>query len=395
MNRSSRVALCVVASMVLGSGAALGGDLNPPAGPIAPTPGPEPRIAINAANTPGDADSVYRISESGSYYLTGNVAGVVGRCGIEIAASGVTVDLMGFELVGVPGSLDGIRSTVAGLNGIEVRNGTIRSWGDAGLDFYIQSVSGGRIEAVRFVSNTDNGMLIGTNSAAVGCIAEQNGLNGLVTKDSCTITGCSARDNTFAGFLAGVGTTVTACAAWENGFAGIDCSTGCTVSHSAAHNNSRSGIDVGSGSVVLGCAAHSNTIDGIVSGGDGVSIAECSAQGNLGDGIQVDNDSRVVGNVCDGNGSGASDGAGIHVTGTDNRIEGNHCTDADRGIDVDAGGNIIIRNTCAGNSTDWDIVANNVYGPIVDKRLPISAAVNGFAAVSTLGSTDANANYSY
>ncbi len=373
----------------------LGGDLNPPAGPIAPTPGPEPRIALSATNTPGDADSIHKITAPGSCYLTGNVTGVVGRYGIEIAASGVTVDLMGFEVVGVPGSLDGIRATVAGLSGIEVRNGTIRSWGDAGLDFYIQSVSGGRIEAVRFVSNTDNGMLIGTNTAVVGCIAEQNGLNGLVTKDSCTITGCTARDNGFAGFLAGVGTTVTACASMANGFAGIDCSTGCTVSQSAAYNNSRSGIDVGSGSMVLGCSAHSNTLDGIISAGDGVSIAECSVRENLSDGIQVANDSRVVGNVCDSNGVGASDGAGIHVTGSDNRIEGNNCTDADRGIDVDVAGNIIIRNTCAGNTTDWDIVANNIFGPIIDRRIALSGAVTGFSAASTLGSTDPNANYSY
>ena len=48
----------------------------PPAGPVASTPGPEPRTAVNAASTPGDADSLYRITQPGSYYLTENLAGV-------------------------------------------------------------------------------------------------------------------------------------------------------------------------------------------------------------------------------------------------------------------------------------------------------------------------------
>jgi hypothetical protein len=75
------------------------GPLTPPGAP-APTMKTlqqvEPRIEINATNTPGDADSIFKITEPGSYYLTGNVAGVSGKHGIEIAASDVTLDLMGF-----------------------------------------------------------------------------------------------------------------------------------------------------------------------------------------------------------------------------------------------------------------------------------------------------------
>jgi len=74
---------------------------------------------------------------------------------------------------------------------------------------------------------------------------------------------------------------------------------------------------------------------------------------------------------------------------------GNTCADNDRGIDVDIAGNIIIKNTCSGNTIDWTIVANNVVGPILDRRAPASAAINGFSAPSSLGSTDPNANFSY
>ena len=113
MNSRSLIVTVIVCAtaLMIASLIANAGPLAPPAGPIAPTNKTlaevEPRIAINATNTPGDADSLFRIAAPGSYYLTGNITGVVGEHGIEIASSGVTLDLMGFELLGVAGSLDG------------------------------------------------------------------------------------------------------------------------------------------------------------------------------------------------------------------------------------------------------------------------------------------------
>src|SRR5689334_15204624 len=116
----------------------LAGPLDPPAGPITPTAKPlaevEPRIAINAANTPGDADSLYRITQSGSYYLTGNITGVAAKCGIEIGASRVTIDLCGFALTGVAGSLAGVTTDqFSTRNNIIVRNGVVSSWDADGV----------------------------------------------------------------------------------------------------------------------------------------------------------------------------------------------------------------------------------------------------------------------
>jgi parallel beta-helix repeat protein len=108
----------------------------------------------------------------------------------------------------------------------------------------------------------------------------------------------------------------------------------------------------------------------------------------------LDSDCTARDNTCDQSGL-TGDCAGIFVFGNDNRIEGNNCTDSDRGIHISGTGNIIIRNTCSGNTTDWFIVANNVVGPIIDRRVLASAAIDGFSAPSSLGTTTANANFSY
>ena len=61
------VGACVVAAATMVSFA---GPLDPPAGPVASTyktlTEVEPRIAINATNTPGDADSIYKVTQPGS-----------------------------------------------------------------------------------------------------------------------------------------------------------------------------------------------------------------------------------------------------------------------------------------------------------------------------------------
>ena len=147
--RSPRRLLSLSALALVITGSLLyAGPLNPPAGPVTSTgkttqeifdkvASAEPRIAINAANTPGDANSLFKITTRGSYYLTGNITGVANKHGIEIAASGVTLDLNGFDLVGVPamGAFDGVRATaVGGQNNIAVVNGSVRNWGQDGIN---------------------------------------------------------------------------------------------------------------------------------------------------------------------------------------------------------------------------------------------------------------------
>ena len=375
----------VLLGVIVLATSAFAGDLNPPAGPIAPTPGPEPRTAINPVNTPGDANSVFRISSPGSYYLTGSVTGVAAKNGIKIEASNVTLDLMGFELVGVAGSLDGL--LVSGLQtGLSVHNGSAHSWGTDGIDMI--NASGSTIFQVRSIGNSGIGIRVGSACIVRECQALSNSSSGIVTGNRSAITRCTAQGNGAGG-----------------GGNGITTSNDCTISECVACSNGSgpsggSGINAGSSNTIIGCAASANgtgadfSNDGIVTS-SGTLVANCTTASNSGDGIQVQQRCIVIGNISIGNGFLFGTGAAIHATGSDNRIEGNNCIISVRGIDVDAAGNIIIRNTCSGNTTNWDIVANNVCGPILDRRSPGSAAILGDSAPSSLGTTDANANFTY
>jgi hypothetical protein len=168
------------------------GDLNPPAGPVSSsmkTLGEiEPRIAINGINTPGDALGLFKITQRGSYYLTGNITGVVGKDGIEIAASGVTLDLNGFDLLGVAGSWDGVHVTLGTLTNIAVVNGSIRSWGGDGVDLGTNGALNCRVADLLASGNTGSGITTNNGSTITNCSAYQNTGTGISSGTSCTVS---------------------------------------------------------------------------------------------------------------------------------------------------------------------------------------------------------------
>lgn len=335
---------------------AFAGPLTPPVGPIAPTPGPEPRIAINAVNTPGDASISFKITQPGSYYLAGNLTGEASKHGIGIMVDGVTIDLNGFQLAGVPTSRNGIQGFVDGIKSITIRNGHVRDWGGSGV--YIGGGSygssiGSRIENIIATGNAQTGItsgFYGTAGTIVNCTAYKNGQNGISASAATLIESCTAYDNAGNGITGSYGAVV--------------------ISKCVAESNDGVGIYILYGSVI-----------------------ECASRSNKGDGIRVDTGCVVRGNSCAQNGSGAAnDGANINVVGRDSRVEANNCTGADRGIEATDTGNIFLRNTCSGNTNNWEVVAGN---RLVVVAAPSAAAVTGNSGGTALGSTDPNANYSY
>ncbi len=339
MESRIRLNLEVAVFLAMIGGMARAGDLNPPAGPVAPTHKTltevEPRIAINATNTPGDADSVFRIALSGSYYLTSNVFGAAGKSGIEIGVDNVTIDLAGFSLIGAPGALDGI--SAPGRSDIAIRNGNVRSWPGDGIG--LSSASQTVVEEVVARSNTGIGINTFSRSLVKDCICYANGGAGIVVGSVSTMTLC------------------------------------------LCYNNGGPGISTGGTSTITQCVTRLNQAQGILAVGP-ATISGCTSATNTTHGIEVSSTCFVSGNECSNAGNGGT-GANILATGGDNRIEGNNVTGGDFGIQVTGTGNLIVRNSSSGAGTaNYSIAASN-------KDAQVLSPGSGFV------STDPWANFTY
>lgn len=244
------------------------GDLNPPPGAVTPTMKTltevQPRIAINATNTPGDASSTFKITRSGSYYLTDNVTAAVDANGLSIEADDVTVDLSGFALVGAPGSTAGTGIYMDGRSNVEIRNGTVRGFGGDGIREANVSGRSQRVIGVRAVSNGQAGIaLAGEASLVKDCAAENNGEGGITVGAGCTVTGNTANDNQLHGILTNRGCTITGNTARNNQQSGIVADPGCTVTGNTANFNGRFGIGVIGNSLVDQNTAFDNDQSGV------------------------------------------------------------------------------------------------------------------------------------
>lgn len=412
---------------------AVAGPINPPAGPVVPTPGPEPRIAVNAANTPGDADSLFRIAAPGSYYLTGNVVGVANKHGIELASGGIVLDLNGFSIIGNgigSGNFDGITHSFSTFySGITVRNGTVTQWGRSGINLNVGALTGCLIEEVHAALNSTSGITVPADSAVSrctatrntgtgfvfsnavtfdSCVASDNGTGGFVTVNASVFRSCEARSNTGDGFAANIGCTFENCTANTNdaqyGFdAGVACTfTACIASQNTGTQATSGGFECQGGCVFTDCTAYNNTSTNASPGpttgagfiiGIGSTISGCAASSNKGDGIRANDRCNITGNKMNESGFGGT-GAAIRVIGDQCRVEANHCSISDVGFDIEGNGNFIIRNTSVSNATDYSIGVNNFYGPIIDRTATPAQGMNGPSAPSTLGTTDPNANFS-
>ena len=432
MKAPTRTTFITAAALTLtAAGLLFAGPLNPPAGPVTSTyktlTEVEPRIAINLTNTPGDADSLFKITQRGSYYLTGNITVPASVFwGISIEASGVTLDLNGFTIDGNAHEVGGI---VVSQSGVTIRNGTITRTtasgistnlfpiGSAGLtieNIRVLTVFGsgipsggsagvgtagifaGRGAIIRncYVSDAALGIAAGYNSNISGCTVEFARQHAFHLQGGATISDCVAVGTggltTESTYFLGAGSTAVNCIARSNSGAGFATEDECSLQGCSATNNSGHGISTRDGCTVSNCTAVKNLGSGI-SVGSGCTVADSIARRNSLDGIVCASACLIRGNTSSNNGFDAS-GAGIHATGPDNRIESNNCTYSTRGIDVDAVRNMIMKNTCSLNTTNWDIVAGNVC--LVVQGSTGGAILGNTGGVAT-GSTDPNANFSY
>lgn len=348
------------------AGVVVAGPLSPPAGGISPTyktlTEVEPRVAVGASTTPGDDDStpsLYKISEPGSYYLTGNVTGVAGKHGIEIASGGVTLDLCGFSVVGVDGSLTGVKATVS-ENNVVLRNGVVRGWGEHGVELVV--LLGQRGMLVENVQSSENGGHgIRANTGVMrGCTATSNGSTGILVSINGSIESCTAAGNTIGGIYLGDAVVARGCTSISNGEVGFYVGVCGVLCDSVSRYNLGSGIMMSSGSTVRGC----------------------TSMGNHGHGIEVYQRGLAEGNMVTGNGLAVGEQAGIRVNGLHASVRGNTITDSEIGILVaGSGGAFVAGNTMADCDTAWTLSGTNSFGPLISASGQI-ASTNPWANFS-------------
>lgn len=141
----------------------------------------------------------YTINTPGFYYLANDLTSAGN--GITINVDHVTIDLMGFSLVG-PNSGSTIGIDMPGRTNVEIRNGTIRRFSSAG----ILSISAGKSNRVINVRLQGNGLglhLVGSYHLVQNCNVTQNSSVGIWTN--------------------GYGNMIIENLSCKNGSTGIDC----------------------------------------------------------------------------------------------------------------------------------------------------------------------------
>jgi hypothetical protein len=213
-------------------------SLDPPPGPVAESARFGLGTAISLANTPGDADSHFRITESGSYYLTGNLLTSTSGSAIEVAADHVVIDLNGFQLScttdfsGAPVTTQGI---FADTVNVVIRNGTVRGFRLAGIN--AAAAGAVRVENVHSIGN----------GSMAGMFPQGTGFS---LGPGSAIVRCTAFDNLNIGISVQEGSSVLDCVSYDNGNVGISAADS-LVAHCSAFGHAVGNIDIGATSSTL------------------------------------------------------------------------------------------------------------------------------------------------
>jgi parallel beta-helix repeat protein len=388
--------MCAFLLCALGESIFAQGNLTPPG---APGPTMKTLDQVEARTPIPGGTTLFTISASGSYYLTGNVNISLDVNGITIAANNVTIDLNGFTLTGPSsGSGSGIYLN-GGVSNVTISNGTIRNWGSHGINGLGNSKL--RAEKLRVISNGGIGIAADVNAEVVNCVAESNVATGIQGTDNCLIKDCQVTGTTGSpghGIFLGAAAVVTGCVSNGNSGFGIRTGNSCTVTASNCVSNSGNGIYTGDSCTVtastsvsnsngfniqnqctiIGCTAVSNSGVGIypannctikdctasqngtgttgsgISAGNGCTFSNCTASSNFGCGIRTDSKSTITGCTVSGN-----TGDGIQFTSycliSGNNSSGNGIGGTGHGFHNTAGGGFAIAaNRIDGNHANFN-----------------------------------------
>ncbi|MFO0835557.1 MAG: right-handed parallel beta-helix repeat-containing protein [Phycisphaerales bacterium] len=228
------------------------------------------------------------------------------------------------------------------------------------------ATSGGFVRFVSCVSiesGADGFNSAGTETSLTNCTVGQAGAAAVRVGDRASLVECTISQTAGAGVVLGSLAKMTGCNVKSFGVAITaldDCVfADCTLTASAAL-----GVSARDGNHFVNCR---------VSGcaGDGFNVRfgnrfeGCQSRSNQGDGIESNSGGHILSCTLDGNGSGATVGANIRITGDACRIEGNSLIGGDFGIQTTSGGNVIVRNSSRNSGNSYGgISGGNDVGPI-------------------------------
>jgi len=267
----------------------------------------DPRIAISSVP--------YTITSSGSYYLTDDLQiPSANDNAIHIDANNVTLDLMGFSLIGHAWSGNGCGIIISGQKNVEIRDGTIREFGGDGI--YEDNGEAHRLINVRVVDNAGIGIDLGGGDHLVR---------------SSTVLGSG-----FGGIFVGANSSIKDCKITFNFGHGIELSMGCTVMANTVDFNLFHGIWTWGNCVVTDNIVSNNMLDGVAVEENGSLVKNNTVF------LNFEND--------------------IRVDGSHNVIEKNFISFSDCGIRIEKSGNFYANNRATGNNTNYIIAPTNTDG---------------------------------
>lgn len=393
----------LIASIAAG---VFGGPLAPPAGPPASTGRTlteiEPRTPLTLGVAPGDADSLYKISQPGNYYLTADLIGQAGKRGIEVRANDVTIDLNGFTMRGVAGAKQAIGDhndeTLPHPTNLSVRNGSVVGWPQGGLtgDWFGHV----RLDRLMFRANGGSGVALNAYVEATDCSFVGHPNAGAAVDGGGRFEGCYASGNATGLFGVGVGVQMIDCVAVNNqiGISGADA----LIMRCMSSDNVVTGFEVGGRASVRDCHA-TRSPTGVYVFGPYTTIEGCTVSDATLNGIRVSGAHADLRHNRFSNIGTTWLDAAIQVTAgvTNVQIVGNSGSDIMRGIDVDGTNCLVVGNSFGGLAVDgtytYSIAAGNRFGAIVNAPVSAGAAIvsTGQTTAGTFATTDPNANISY
>jgi hypothetical protein len=191
--------------------------------------------ALAGGITPGDSPGFpVTIGQPGSYRLSSNLNVPAGAAGIVLFASGVTIDLNGFQIAG-SGAGTGI-SALQARRGITVRNGTVTNF-EKGIDL---KGLGSDVRDLTVFGNTAVGIELGGGATVSGNRVFSNGV-GIVVVNGATVSGNTFLFNSIFGLHANAGAVIRGNSFSLNSGGGLEVGCPSTLVANTFFNNGSEG----------------------------------------------------------------------------------------------------------------------------------------------------------